>query len=80
MSTPQQVTSRYTRNLLVKGKNNDYTLLNVLQDVSYVDTVQVGIYYKASIANRLSRGETGVGVTPEQAVQRCLQKFNVTFR
>lgn len=76
---PQKVTSRYARNLLVKGKNNEFELITVLNQYAIVDELQVGRYYEVRIV-RLHIGHVAMGVTPEQAVHRCLEKHGVTFR
>jgi hypothetical protein len=78
-SAPQKVTSRYVRNLLVKGKNNDFELMTILNQYAIVDELQVGRYYEARVV-RLHVGHVAMGVTPEQAIQRCLAKHGVTFR
>ena len=79
--TPQAVSSRYHRNLLIKGKNNDFEVLYLTRDNNVVDEVVIGIYYKVDV-KRLSTGikQQAAGVTPEQAVQRALQKHGVSFR
>lgn len=79
MNPPQQVTSRYIRNLLIKGKNNDFKVMTVLAQYAMVDELQVGQYYEARIV-KLNIGHVAMGVTPEQAIARCLEKHGVTFR
>jgi hypothetical protein len=79
--TPQNVTSRYARNLLVKGLNNEFEILGLKRTYSEVDNLTIGVYYTVIIKD-LSKGFTkdAAGVTPEQAVNRCLEKYGVTFR
>lgn len=77
---PQNVTSRYTRNLLVKGSNNEFILQDVLRQYHTVDEIVVGQYYDATLVAISSQKKTATGVTPEQAVQRCLRKHGVTFK
>lgn len=81
MTSPQTVTSRYSRNLLVKGRNNEFELLDLKRTYSEVDGLSIGIYYLA-IVKSLDQGfkKDAAGVTPEQAVHRCLEKYGVTFR
>ena len=78
---PQQVTSRYARNLLIKGKNNDFEFMTLSRQVSIADEVAVGVYFHVtieSLGRRIKRD--AAGVTIEQAVHRCLEKHGVTFR
>lgn len=79
-NTPQQVTSRYARNLLVKGSNNEYIIIDVLRQYHTVDEIVIGQYYDATITAVGGQKKTATGVTPEQAVNRCLGKHGVTFR
>lgn len=81
MQIPQQVTSRYARNLLVKGKNNEFEILDIRRTYSEVDGLNIGIYYTIAIkATAAGFKKDAAGVTPEQATFRCLQKHGVTFR
>ena len=80
MNTPQQVTSRYVRNLIFKGVNNEFRFVALTRTGHFIDQVCVGMYYEAIVANNEERKLTAVGVTPEQAVHRCLEKHGVTFR
>jgi hypothetical protein len=79
MTPPQRVTSRYIRNLLIKGKNNEFEILGMKRDYSVVDGVCIGCYFMID-----TKGVGGkfaaAGVTPEQALQRALEKHGVTFR
>lgn len=78
---PQNITSRYARNLLVKGENNEYTITSVMRRTNMIDDFTIGYYYTADIVSLGSRTtKMAVGVTPEQAVNRCLAKHGVTFR
>lgn len=76
---PQQVTSRYTRNLLVKGTNNEFEIANLKRTYQEVDGITIGHYYIVNIRNENFTKEAA-GATPEQAVTRCLTKHGVTFR
>jgi hypothetical protein len=78
---PQNVTSRYARNLLIKGRNNEFEILDLKRTYSEVDGLTIGIYYTIMIKD-LGKGlkKDAAGVTPEQAVNRCLTKHGVTFR
>lgn len=79
--TPQNVTSRYTRNLLVKGENNEYVIINMNRKTNMVDELIIGYYYVVEITALGQRtSQTAIGVTPEQAVHRCLTKHGVSFR
>jgi hypothetical protein len=79
-TTPQKVTSRYARNLLVKGKNNEFHLLSLVRKSSMVDECWIGNYYTAEIVSTHGMRHEAVGPTPENAVNRCLDKHGVTFR
>jgi hypothetical protein len=78
---PQNVTSRYARHLLVKGRNNEFELLDIKRTYSEVDGLTIGIYYTVLI-KAFDKGfkKDAAGVTPEQAVHRALEKHGVTFR
>src|SRR5436189_2026370 len=77
---PQKVTSRYARNLLIKGKNYEFQLRNVLINFNMVDQVNTGQYYIVVLHDNDGHAREAVGVTPEQAIHRCLEKHGVTFR
>ena len=79
MTTPQNVTSRYARNLLVKGKNDEFHVLSLKRQQHYVDSVWIGNYYIVEITGSTGT-KTGVGVTPEYAINQGLTKHGVTFR
>lgn len=80
-NTPQNVTSRYTRNLLVKGENNEYIMTTMNHKTNMVDELVIGYYYTAEVITKGPRlTKLAIGVTPEQAVHRCLEKHGVTFR
>jgi hypothetical protein len=76
---PQNVTSRYARNLLVKGTNNEFEVIGMKRTYSEVDGLTIGHYYNIAIKGPQWTKEAA-GVTPEQAVNRCLTKHGVTFR
>ena len=77
---PQNVTSRYARNLLVKGSNNEFELMGLSRQYSMAEDLCVGNYYQIDIKQPGVAVKTAVGVTPEQAVHRCLEKHGVTFK
>jgi len=80
-NTPQHVTSRYVRNLLVKGENNEYVMTTMNRRTNMVDELIIGYYYTAEVTSLGPRiSKMAIGVTPEQAVHRCLEKHGVTFR
>jgi len=74
------VTIRYAGNLLRKGKNNEFVILDVLRQHHEVDEITVGYYFDATIIASSGQKRTATGVTPLQAVERCLVKHGVTFR
>lgn len=80
MNPPQQVTSRYVRNLLVKGKNNEFELCSLTRQYHDIEGLCIGIYYQTVIKSTDHFKHVAVGVTCEQAVHRCLEKHGVTFR
>lgn len=80
MNPPQQVTSRYVRNLLVKGQNNDFVVNAIERFFHQIDNVTIGSYFNATITSSNKHRQTATGVTPEQAIHRCLEKYGVTFR
>ena len=77
--TPQNVTSRYTRNLIIKGQNNEFHLSNIKRESHFIDKVWIANYYVAEVLQG-GLSKTGVGATPEQSVMNCLVKYGVTFR
>jgi hypothetical protein len=80
-NTPQHVTSRYVRNLLVKGENNEYVIINMNRRTNMVDELIIGYYYATELTTLGTRiTKMAIGVTPEQAVRRCLEKHGVSFR
>lgn len=74
------MTQRYASNLLKKGRNNEFTLIELNQHYSQADNVTVGHYYLALIGGPNRATKDAVGVTPLRAVERCLEKHGVTFR
>jgi hypothetical protein len=79
-SLPQQVTIRYAANLLRKGSNDTFILVEVHQEAIIHDGIRLGSYYEANIRRRNYNSETASGVTPIQAITRALGKAGVTFR
>ena len=73
-------TIRYAGNLLRKGSSDDFKLQNILINYNMVDQLQMGNYYVAAIRNNSGTAKEAAGVTPLQAVTRCLEKHGVTFR
>src|SRR6266496_27991 len=78
MNLPQKVTSRYVRNLLIKGRNNDFTINTIERFYHQIDNVVIGNYFNATLTGSSQHRQTATGVTPEQAVYRCLIKYGVT--
>jgi hypothetical protein len=80
-SSPQQVTIRYTGNLIRKGENSNFRLCSLSwEDVTHDDII-VGQYYIATVISTNGENlEEASGVTPYQAVERALTKHGVTFR
>ena len=79
-SIPQQVGSRYARNVLRRGRNDIFELIKLLQQESTYDGISIGSYYVVTILRTGYSAETAAGVTPDQAIQRALAKHGVTFR
>jgi len=77
---PQNVTSRYARNLLTKGRNSDFVIVTLTRQYHAVEGLTIGHYYSVDIGGGNYPTKEAVGVTPEQAVERCLRKHGVTFR
>jgi hypothetical protein len=78
---PQQVTIRYTGNLIRKGENSNFRLCSLSWKDVISDNIIVGQYYIATVIT--TNGENlkeASGVTPYQAVERALTKHGVTFR
>jgi hypothetical protein len=81
ISPPQQVTVRYTGNLIRKGENSNFRLCSLSWEDVANDGIIVGQYYVAIVIS--TNGELlkeASGVTPYQAVERALTKHGVTFR
>jgi hypothetical protein len=76
-SAPQQVTDRYIGHLLRNGTNKDGF------EFHYVRRLK-SKHYEAAVHRRLNPEvesiELAIGVTPQQALERTLAKFGVTFR
>ena len=81
-SIPQQVTDRYVRNLINKGKNNDFEIITLQREQATHDGIVIGEYYDIIIRKPMPdhSSERASGVTASQAVRRALAKFGVTFR
>jgi hypothetical protein len=77
--TPQNVTSRYVRHLLVKGENNEFQIVGMKRTYQEIDGLTIGFYYLVTIKG-IAFTKEAAGVTPEQAVHRALEKHGVTFR
>jgi hypothetical protein len=80
INLPQNVTSRYARNLMVKGKNNEFHLLKIERHNHMIDGAWIANYYTAEIVSNYGMNQTAAAPIPEQAVNRCLSKHGVTFR
>lgn len=79
MNTPKS--SRYAYGLLRNGKNNDYMIKSLERLTSVVDTIEVGYYFNISVTAMGPRiTQVATGVTPLQAIIRCLEKHGETFR
>lgn len=76
---PQNVSERYTNNILRNGSNGLFDLLECNSKDSIVDGIVVGHYFQVHLAAVGSPYATGIGATPSQAVRRALEKFGVTF-
>jgi hypothetical protein len=78
---PKEVTTRYTNNLMRKGRNDIFELCKLVPQDTELDGLVVGHYFLATV-KRSSNGteETSPGITPLHAVQRALAKHGVTFR
>jgi hypothetical protein len=80
-SVPQNVSVRYSRNLLVEGRNSHFEIESVRQQIAKSPGgLPCGIYFVAEVKNypsfEISRAE---GASPEAAVSRALEAFGVTF-
>lgn len=73
------MTRRYVTNLLKKGKNDEFEILDLKRQYTDVDGLAIGMYYTILIKSKDWKKDAA-GVTPLQAVERCLQKHGVTFR
>ncbi len=79
MNYPQQVTIRYTHDLLFAGSNNDFWVEEVTRHPHIVDTVVIGQYWMVRLAT-IEGTFTASGATPTQACKKALEHFGVTFR
>jgi hypothetical protein len=80
MNAPQQVTSRYARNLIIKGKNTEFHLLKIERHNHWIDGAWIANYYNAEIVSTNGMSHTAAAPSPEMAVNRALEKHGVTFR
>ena len=76
--TPQNITQRYTNSLLRSGKNNDFSIWSMTQKPNLVKDQVVGHYFEMTVCNGQTTVQS-VGATPEQALERALTDFGVTF-
>jgi hypothetical protein len=80
---PQNVSSRYAYRLLREGRNDPFELVKVDRHESTHDGLVVGHYYEATIVKRIlmngPNSHTASGATPQQAVERALERAGVTF-
>jgi len=60
--------------ILLNGGHKEIRLRHLSRDISLVDDVCVGTFYRVSIANSESEWK-GVGKTPESAVTNALGKI-----
>jgi len=82
MTTPQNVSSRYVRNLICAGSNQNFELDKLEQRIAQTPSgLPCGFYFYAGVKRCLTF-ETyyAEGVTPESAVKRCLENIGVTFK
>lgn len=77
---PQQITDRYTRNLLASGRNKTFEIKTITRQYTEADGLCVGTYYDCIVGGNGLSTKNAVGVTPLQALTRCLTKHGVTFR
>lgn len=82
MKSPQNMSSRYLRKLLVEGQNEIFELVRVERRINQVDNIPIGIYFIVTIANHTDdfKEVSCVGATPEAALRRALESSGVTFR
>lgn len=81
MNIPQNITERYTNNLLRNGCNNDFRVMSITIHSSTVGEHHVGFYYKCNLQllrDQLPSNEA-YGATPSEALSRCLTNFGVTY-
>lgn len=81
MNTPQAVSIRYATNLLARGKNREFELLDIARRTSIEDEVCIGAYYTV-VLKPLSDAPitTAAGIQPIQALVRALERAGVTFK
>lgn len=71
---PPQPGACITGQLLSTGECDGWQLCSISRDVSIVDNVAVGIFYRAAIVHGDGRKGSAVGMTPIAAVDRALLK------
>lgn len=76
--TPQNITTRYTNTLLRDGSNADFQIISMTRKPNIVKDQVVGYYYEMTVQQSQS-SNLSVGATPEQALERALESFGVTF-
>jgi hypothetical protein len=78
------LTDRYVRHLLCVGFNHEFEIQLIERELSVIDDLIVGRYYKVLISDRRLERKLStypaVGTTPKQALRRALEKAGVTFR
>lgn len=79
MNTPQQVTSRYTSNLLHNGANKDFDIEHITRHANVQDGFACGFYFKVAVQH-VGTTSVALGATPEQGLRRALEQHGVTFR
>lgn len=81
MTTPQNVSSRYVRNLLVAGRNSNFQVFSIEQkEACSPSGICCGTYYVAEVGDHLGTiVRAAEGATPEQAVATALGILGVTF-
>jgi len=84
MNTPQQVTERYTNNLIRNGQNDQFVLSYSRSQRNYApDRSFLGYMFEARVLpqdSNVSSEDPSFGATPSQAVKNALEKYGVTFR
>jgi len=58
--------------MLVSGKSGSIELLSLSRDVSVVDDLCTGVFYRATVARQGGGKVSAVGMNPKQAVARAV--------